>query len=262
MMIGDSDLMARIEALLAIESYREHPLYPALEQLYRRHQGQQRRLDRMLSIADGYQQFTHDEMRERQQQYERQLRRERKLSRISDRYQELMREHNRELHTASTHDPLTGLANRRKLAEQLELATQRCRREGRAFSVAMLDVDHFKRINDRHGHAIGDRILAEMATIMGQTLRVNDLCGRWGGEEFLLLLCDCTLDQARALIERLLSQLRQLAVPADGTSVTVTVSAGIAEFRPMETELDTVNRADRALLQAKRDGRDRYRLAE
>lgn len=261
-MADDSDLFHHVETLLATETYREHPLYPALEQLYRRHRGQQKRLDRLLSIADGYQQFTHDEMRESQEQYARQLRRERKLSRISDRYQELMRENNRELHAASTHDPLTGLANRRKLAEQLRLAALHGHQEGQAFSVAMLDVDHFKRINDRHGHEVGDRILVEMATIMRQTLRASDLCGRWGGEEFLLLLSDCTLEQARSLIERLFAQLRQLTVPDGDVDVTVTVSAGIAEFRLTESEQDTVNRADRALLSAKRSGRDRYQLAE
>ncbi|WP_224419454.1 MULTISPECIES: biofilm regulation diguanylate cyclase SiaD [Modicisalibacter] len=261
-MADDSDLLGHVEALLAIDEYRDHPLYPVLEQLYRHHQGQQKRLERLLSIADGYQQFSRDEMLETQQQYARQLQRERKLSRISDRYQELMRDNNRELHTASTHDPLTGLANRRMLADRLKLAGQRSRREGLAFSVAMLDVDHFKHINDRHGHEVGDRILVEMASLMGQTLRAGDLCGRWGGEEFLLLLNDCTLDQAQALVERLFSRLRQLRVTAGDTQVTVTVSAGIAQFRPTENEQDTVNRADRALLAAKRGGRDRYRLAE
>ncbi|WP_136065461.1 biofilm regulation diguanylate cyclase SiaD [Modicisalibacter radicis] len=260
MSADDASLYAYIESLLEADAYREHPLYPALEQLYRSHCGQRKRLERLLSIADGYQQFTRDEMREVQQQYERQLRRERKLSRISDHYQELMRESNRELHAASTLDPLTGLANRRKIAEYLKQAACRAHHDAATFSVVMVDVDHFKSINDKYGHETGDRILIELAAIMRQALRTRDLCGRWGGEEFLLLLHDCSLAQARQLVDRLLARIREPRFTAGEEALALTVSAGIAEYRLDESYQNTVNRADLALFQAKRDGRDCYRV--
>lgn len=253
--------LAQIEGLLAVPDYRDHPLHTALAQLYRLHVDEQKRLERLLNIADGYQQFSQEDLHQLKRQYERQLDKERKLSRISDRYQQLMQERNQALETASTHDPLTGLANRRLLSERLARACETADRQASPFCVAMLDIDHFKRINDRFGHDGGDRILVRLADSLRSQMRTHDLCGRWGGEEFLLLLQNTTLSQAETVIARLIRHLRALTYEITETPVSVTVSIGGAQHAPGEAPQQTVNRADRALMAAKQEGRNGYRLA-
>ncbi|SFH36542.1 biofilm regulation diguanylate cyclase SiaD [Modicisalibacter xianhensis] len=257
----EARLLADIKAMIDQPEHRGHPLQQALSKLYRLHMTQTRRLDRLLSIADSYQQFTREDMQAIKAQYDRQVQRERKLSRISDRYQQLMRERNQALKTASSQDPLTGLANRRLLNDHLQQAAQRSKAQSLPFCVAMIDVDHFKRINDQHGHETGDQALVELAGVLKNQLRASDLCGRWGGEEFLVLLSDTSLDQARQTVERICAHLRALPLQVGDVSLAVTASVGVAEHRIGEPPQDTINRADAALLTAKREGRDRYRLA-
>ena len=153
-------------------------------------------------------------------------------------------------------DPLTGLSNRRKLSEHLKQETERAMRHGSVFSLAILDVDHFKRFNDTHGHELGDRVLAELARTMEDCLREYDLCGRWGGEEFLLLLPNTDLAEALAVADRVQTSIRQRSVLHKGESLSITASIGLAEYRVGEDYSDTLRRADRALLKAKRSGRN------
>ncbi|WP_232822339.1 biofilm regulation diguanylate cyclase SiaD [Salinicola sp. CR57] len=254
-------LLEQIEALLAAPDHRDHPLHAALGQLYRLHVDEQKRLERLLNIADGYQQFTQTDLASLKQQYERQLNKERKLSRISDRYQQLMRERNQALKTAATHDPLTGLANRRLMDEQLIQAGVEASQSGKPFCVAMLDIDHFKQINDRYGHDGGDRILVSLADSLRDQMRAGDLCGRWGGEEFVLLMQNTSLEQAGQIVARLIEYLRNLTFAVTDIPVSITVSIGVAEHSRVEAPLDTVNRADRVLLEAKQEGRNSFRLA-
>lgn len=254
-------LLRGIESLLDNDDHEDNPLYQPLERLYRLHLEQQKRLGRLLSIADGYQQFTQEDLQDIRKQYERQLHRERKLSRISDRYQALMRERNLALTAASTLDPLTGLANRRMLNEHLQQAARYARNGTCSFCVAMFDVDYFKRINDQYGHEVGDHTLIELAKVLPQQLRATDLCGRWGGEEFLVVLSDTTLEQAQQVVERVYTQLRTVPLQVGDKQLTITASAGVAEYRPGEGYQATVRRADSALMKAKQGGRDRYHLA-
>jgi len=153
-------------------------------------------------------------------------------------------------------DALTGLANRRKLTERLKEETERARRHGSSFSLGILDVDHFKRFNDIHGHELGDRVLAELARAMEDCSREYDVCGRWGGEEFLLLLPDTALTEALAVIRRVHASIRQRGVAHDGKTLSITASIGLAEYLAGESFSDTLRRADSALLEAKRRGRD------
>lgn len=254
-------LLEQIETLLAAPDYRDHPLHSALGQLYRLHVDEQKRLERLLNIADGYQQFSQADLVNLKQQYERQLNKERKLSRISDRYQQLMRERNQALKTAATHDPLTGLANRRLMDERLTQAGVEAAQGDRPFCVAMLDIDHFKQINDRYGHDGGDRILVSLANSLRDQMRAEDLCGRWGGEEFLLLMQNTCLDQAGQIVARLIQHLRDLTYAVTEPPISITVSIGVAEYSMTETPLETINRADHVLLDAKQEGRNSYRLA-
>lgn len=144
-------------------------------------------------------------------------------------------------------DPLTGLPNRRTWNEELTRALARARREHRPLTVAMLDLDHFKVLNDAHGHSAGDRVLKESAAAWSGQLREVDLIVRYGGEEFAVMLHDCDLDEARETIERV------RAVTASGQ----TCSAGLAVWDGAETPSALVRRADLALYAAKRGGRDR-----
>ncbi|MBB3141177.1 diguanylate cyclase (GGDEF)-like protein [Halomonas organivorans] len=260
MNMREQALLDEVLALLDDPSHRDHPLHGALERLYRHHLEQRERLERLISIADGFQQSAQYDLHDARHQLEHQRRRQRKLSRIADRFQELLHERNQALEDVSGQDPLTGLANRRRLHQHLEEMTDDA---SQPFSVAMIDIDHFKVINDRYGHAAGDRALIALAKTLTASLRAGDLCGRWGGEEFLLALPTTRLDQAECLVARLGDRLRQLdlALDASGEPTTVTASIGIAEHQPDEDYRDTIHRADQALLTAKREGRDRSRRA-
>ena len=146
---------------------------------------------------------------------------------------------------AST-DDLTGLPNRRQWEEQLPRELGRSLRYDESVCVAMLDLDHFKRYNDAHGHPAGDRLLKEVASAWRAVVRPYDMLARYGGEEFSLILVGCELDEAEAIVERL-----RLATP-DGVSCSV----GMAWWDREEAPASLVSRADEALYEAKRSGRD------
>ncbi|QTF93910.1 biofilm regulation diguanylate cyclase SiaD [Halomonas sp. BM-2019] len=246
-------LLERVEALLAAPDQGDHPLHEALAALLARYRRQREQLERLISISDRYQLLALEARQVTQKRYERALRRQQKLSRISDGYQAMMRERNRALHQASTHDPLTQLANRRLIDERL----RQLQASGRSYTLALLDIDHFKTINDRHGHDVGDRLLVAIADTLRQSLRESDLCGRWGGEEFLLIFAGARLDESWRIVERLRESATAVSVCHGGVRLSVTLSAGLSEHREGESHTETLRRADQALLRAKRDGRDR-----
>lgn len=157
-----------------------------------------------------------------------------------------------EVQRLATHDELTGLANRRDMQHRLDVELARCERFGHPFSIAVIDLDHFKRINDAHGHAGGDEVLRTFAGAASRTLRATDVLGRWGGEEFLLLMPGTQATAARCSVERVLSKV--LALP-ESEGPAVSFSAGVVEYRPGETIDQVVARADEAMYQAKRAGR-------
>jgi diguanylate cyclase (GGDEF)-like protein/PAS domain S-box-containing protein len=158
---------------------------------------------------------------------------------------------------AST-DPLTGLLNRRRFLEQAESEFRRARRYQRALAVVMLDVDHFKTINDGHGHFVGDQVLVALARASQQLLRGTDVMGRWGGEEFAILMPETSLAGATILAERLRAELAALAVPTPAGPLRFTISAGVAERGELDDQVTAaMQRADRALYAAKRNGRNR-----
>lgn len=260
----DRELLEEVVDLLATEEYRGHALHSALQRLYRHHLTQQERLERLVTIADGFQKGAQQDLQQTRQQLQRQRRRQHKLSRIADGFQDLLHERNQLLRDASGQDPLTGLANRRLLHDRLGPLTTSAARHGRRLSLAMLDIDHFKTINDRYGHVAGDRVLVALANGLSASLREHDLCGRWGGEEFLLVLPDTDRDQAQALMARLREGLHRLdlTLADDQRPAAVTASIGIAQWRCGESYRETIERADRALLEAKRQGRDRCCLAQ
>ena len=155
----------------------------------------------------------------------------------------------------ATKDWLTSLANRRAGVEFLDREIARATREHSPMCVMLFDVDHFKRINDTYGHDVGDKVLRTLASVLSTASRKTDLAVRWGGEEFLSVLVNCTLENATTLARRFQEQLRATVIPP--LSNAVTVSIGIASYREGDTLESLVARADAHLYEAKQGGRDR-----
>ncbi len=165
----------------------------------------------------------------------------------------------RELRRLATIDPLTGAANRRQFMDRLTAELERARRYGHALSVVMLDIDHFKRINDTHGHAVGDEALRALVATLHGALRDVDLLGRLGGEEFAVVLPETPPVGAVEVAERLRAAVAGIGVPVavDGI-LSFTASLGVAGLDAADAGIeDLLARADRALYRAKQDGRDR-----
>lgn len=156
----------------------------------------------------------------------------------------------------ATRDELTSLANRRHMQQIVDLERTRGIRSGHTFCLAMIDIDHFKRINDTHGHAAGDRVLRQFAREALGTIRGSDVLGRWGGEEFLLMLPDTRAALAKLGVERLRLRAEAMRVDVDGQMLQFTLSAGLVEHLAGESVADTIARADRALYLAKQQGRN------
>lgn len=253
-------LEQRVAALLADPAHAGNPLRDALAALHHHSAQQRQRLERLLRIADGYHQLERNNHLSLAQRYDKQVRRIEKLARISDRYQNSLREVSEALREAASRDPLTGLGNRRYLVERIKEENQRCARGGGGYTLALADVDRFKAINDRHGHEVGDQLLCELANTIHGALREYDLCGRWGGEEFLIVLPETRLADAAAVIERMRGAIDAIVMPVDTDAVGVSASFGLTEYRPGEALTDTVNRADAALYEAKAQGRNRIAL--
>lgn len=161
----------------------------------------------------------------------------------------------------ATRDGLTGLMNRRHITELMAREVQRHRRFGTRLSVAMFDLDHFKLINDRHGHGCGDDVLRTFAEEAQRTIRGCDALARWGGEEFLLLMPETGLEDARVGAERVRAMLERHVITKHGVRVPVTLSSGVAELGKAETMEALVERADQALYVAKSHGRNRVEIA-
>jgi diguanylate cyclase (GGDEF)-like protein len=163
----------------------------------------------------------------------------------------------------ASQDALTGLPNRRRTQELALAALDLAKTTGEPLTLALIDMDHFKDINDRCGHAAGDHVLQEFARAGREALRETDILGRWGGEEFLLLMPETPVELAVASLERLRTLVFGIRLPPTGSDLQVSLSAGLASFDDkVKSFEDLVARADAALYRAKHDGRDLIRLCE
>jgi diguanylate cyclase (GGDEF)-like protein len=168
-----------------------------------------------------------------------------------------------QLRELATRDPLTGLYNRRHFMELAEHEIVRVGRTQTPLALCMFDADQFKRINDEHGHAAGDRVLIALARAASSMLRSVDVLGRVGGEEFYALLPDATVANAANVAERIRCAVHEVAVTADsGAVIHPKVSIGVTGFRPGEHLESLLRRADDALYDAKQQGRDRTVVVE
>ncbi len=162
----------------------------------------------------------------------------------------------------ATHDRLTGLWNRGRILDELARELRRTRREATSLAVVMADVDHFKRINDSHGHAVGDTVLHRVGQRILSTLRASDSIGRFGGEEFLLVLPRADVNGGRDVAERVRGSLAAAPIIAPSGEVRVTMSLGVAcSTTTLGDSAALVEAADRALYEAKANGRNRVELS-
>ena len=163
----------------------------------------------------------------------------------------------RQLRTLMLHDSLTGLVNHSRLQQQLEIETGRSLRQGRPMVLAMIDIDHFKQVNDRFGHPVGDRVLKNLSRFLRQRLRASDVVGRYGGEEFAVILPDTALKIAFEVMDGLRSEFAVISHETDAERLNVTFSVGLAAVPRYDNARELLVGADKALYQAKHDGRNR-----
>lgn len=157
----------------------------------------------------------------------------------------------------ATRDVLTGLYNRRFMQTRLEESIKRFERYGERFTIVLIDLDHFKRVNDQHGHKVGDQALTAFASAASMVLRDTDVIARWGGEEFIFLLPNTSAHKAQVALTRLRQTLASCTVSPDVPQLRVRFSSGVAVHERAAALNHTLERADRALYQAKSEGRDR-----
>jgi diguanylate cyclase (GGDEF)-like protein len=261
-MRDDAKFEEDLNRLLEDPEYSGHPLREALAELLKRYTGQLAHLEKLTSISDGYQSVLQQSNQSLSARYEKQFRQLQKIVRISDHYQRMLQEANERLHVASTQDPLTNLPNRRLMQDRLKSEAAKAHRHKSTFSLALIDVDFFKTINDTWGHEVGDAALVCLSQELAHQLRAYDLCARWGGEEFLVLFPETRGDEAIEIAHRLRTHANALCVTALPEDVNLSISIGVAEHKTQDEWEATLRRADEALYRAKAAGRNCVSLAE
>jgi diguanylate cyclase len=161
----------------------------------------------------------------------------------------------REAREVASHDPLTGAFNRRGMMDAFAREAARAQRTGQPLALALIDLDDFKRVNDQHGHAVGDAALVHLTRVIGETLRPTDLCGRLGGEEFVLVMPGSDHAAAQRALARLQAAIAAQPVPVAHTQVTLAFSAGLVLGQQSESLEQMLARADSAVYRAKAAGK-------
>lgn len=260
-MRDNPELERTIEGLLSDPAYDGHPLRRPLADLYQEFREALYQIERIARISDRYQSNARESTLSLSARYSKQLRQLEKLARISDRYQLMMRDLNEALKDASTRDTLTGIGNRRMLMDRMKAEAARAKRMNQPLTLAIADVDRFKSVNDAYGHEVGDKVLVQIARTIETNVREYDVCGRWGGEEFLIVMPEIGIDEGALVVERVRAAVHELKLDVDDGMIEVSASFGLAEHQADETVSATINRADAALFAAKRAGRNRYEVA-
>ncbi|HEY3284250.1 MAG TPA: diguanylate cyclase [Armatimonadota bacterium] len=257
----DEHLLHQIATLLADPQHDGHPMKTALSLLYQRFLEETSQIERLTELADAYQAAQLEASEEASERYRRQVSRLQKVIRISDQYQQAMRAENATLAVTAACDALTELPNRRFMSERLAAESARALRFDKPFSLALVDVDNFKGINDRHGHGVGDAALLQTARSLCAALRAYDICGRWGGDEFLVIMPETPGPDALGIALRLCQSVSSPQESELPRSIRLSVSVGVAECGPHSAPEEALAEADRALYQAKAAGRNQAILA-
>ena len=174
-----------------------------------------------------------------------------------EKYARNLKELNRKNEYIANFDQLTGLPNRRLLYKKLDEFMVQANEQYSDFVVGVMDIDDFKNINDEHGHVCGDEVLKNSAKIIKESLRKHDIVGRWGGEEFLIILPDSNMDEARPVMDRIRSELESMIVECiDSDHLSITVTIGCAEYKPGDNIVQLIHEADVLLYQGKSSGKN------
>jgi diguanylate cyclase (GGDEF)-like protein len=167
----------------------------------------------------------------------------------------------RSLDLASRIDGMTGLANRRDIMEKIDREATRSHRHQHPFTILLVNIDDFKNINETHGYNTGDDVLVEIARVLRSCVRNEDICARWGGEEFLILLPETGTESSLPVAKKVLESMSMTEFKANRPGIHITVSIGVCEHNPAQTVQECIARVTQALLQAKRGGKNRYFIA-
>lgn len=162
----------------------------------------------------------------------------------------------RQLNELLIRDSLTGLLKHSYIKQEVDKEHARCKRLSHSSVVAMLDLDHFKKVNDQHGHRMGDIVIKALASLLRQRLRSTDMIGRYGGEEFAVVLPECTTREGQSVMTQICEAFSGLSFNNDGASLSVTLSVGIAALDAFKSGSDALNAADQALYERKKGGRN------
>lgn len=216
----EEEIKYRLQKILSDERYQDNPLLEELQFLAQKYFKLSRKLD--------------------------------KIAKISDQFQKQLRELNEAFQRDSLTDYLTALPNRSYIQVRLEAEINRCARYGHTFGLIMADIDRFKQINDRYGHLAGDQALIEIARIIRSDLRKHDICARWGGEEFLILLSEADDTTTFTTAERLRQKIASQTIHYESHCFSVTLSLGACTYKPEYSIDECIRRADQALYRAKR----------
>jgi len=167
----------------------------------------------------------------------------------------------RSLDLASRIDGMTGLANRRDIMEKIDREATRSQRHQHPFTILLVNIDDFKKVNDTHGYNAGDDVLVEIARVLRSCVRNEDICARWGGEEFLILLPETGTESSLPVAKKVLEAMSMTEFKANKPGIHITVSIGICEHNPSQTVQESIARVHQALLHAKMGGKNRYIIA-
>lgn len=219
----------RFEQLIADERFKDNPLLPELHQLHELYRTLAQRTER--------------------------------LAKEKGRLETQLTNMNRSLELATRIDPMTGLANRRAIMEKIDQEFSRAHRHQRSASIVLADLDNYKKINDTYGYNTGDDVLVEVARVLHGCVRSEDICARWGGEEFLILLPETPLDGALAVANKIRESIAMTVFSANRAGINLTVSLGVCEYQPDQNIFEAIKRAELALHQAKQGGKNRALVA-
>jgi len=167
----------------------------------------------------------------------------------------------RSLNLASRIDGMTGLANRRDIMEKIDREATRSQRHQHPFTILLVNIDDFKMINDTHGYNTGDDVLVEISRVLRSCVRNEDICARWGGEEFLILLPETGTESSLPVANKILESMSMTEFKANKPGIHITVSIGVCEHNPSQSVQECISRVHQALLQAKKNGKNRYIIA-
>lgn len=184
-----------------------------------------------------------------------------KLTRENERLKTELVNMVRSLELASRVDGMTGLANRRDIMEKIEREATRSHRHQHPFTILLVDVDDFRKVNEEYGYNFGDDVLVEMSRVLTSCVRNEDVCARWGGEEFLILLPETTAEGSRTVAGKVLEAMAMTEFKANKPGIRITVSIGICENDPARSVHECISRVDQALQQAKMGGKNRHCIA-